>query len=446
MQTSSSTKFIRCMLAMLAYTIAMMSAAPLQAQTTTACQPVEQLPTPSTGIAVEQICRNSAPVKRADRVDITYPNGENNPGASLSVRDTIALKTSVIAPSATYLDFLFASDTVRIRARSGSRTTILADEPTGSMIDLEGSGGASFLVQHLHSLFKVYFERFTAAAPGTVFDVDLDDPATATVSVSDGRVSVTRLVSIHLDAEERDVDQIRVTEYITAAGRSSVRYVRGSELWQHFGNASDARERFNRDLEEASKTQEGLLEEDARWNLGRLEISGSPPTPRPKNNVGRRNTVIGAAAAALLGTALILGSNSHKAASPTAQPNDGSSVATRPTSTDLGPPTGLIPGTMDVAGAPSFSSMPERSGGFALGWQSPARGSAATYGVAVFSVTQRRLVFTASTSSLAATVPAGLLVPGLYRWRVGASGSSNEAPVFARWQYFKITDSGPSIH
>lgn len=268
----------------LAYAIGMMSADPLAAQATP-CSPMDKLPQPSTGIAaVEQICHNSSQVPRIDGVDITDQNGKNDSEASLEIGEAVLLKTSVIAPAATYLDFIFTSGTGGIRARAGARTTILADGPEGTAIDLEESGGASFLVQQVHKWFEVNVERFTAAAPGTVFDVDLADPSSVTFLVSEGRVSVTRLVSIHLDTEDREVDQIRVTEYITATSHNCVNYARAPEVWQHFRNVNDARDRFQQDLQEAVHGFHALLEEDARWNLGRLDtnVPANAPTPKPQ--------------------------------------------------------------------------------------------------------------------------------------------------------------------
>ncbi|GAC1402565.1 MAG: hypothetical protein NVSMB64_02590 [Candidatus Velthaea sp.] len=256
--------------AFIASVIACTPVGPLRAQPND-CKAAIRLPKPPAGIALEQICQNGSSRQNIE-VDVTDPAGHDDPQSSLAIGQQFAPKTSLLVPSATFLDLL--GNGVMIRARYGVRTTILADTPEAPAVHLDGLGGASFVVQHVLGLFHVDVgTRFTAAVPGTTFDIDLADPASVVFSVSEGRVSITRLVSIHLDREARDVDLIRVTQYIDAALNRSIKYQRAAELWQHFADAADARQHFKSDLESASAAQNPLLEKDANWNLGRLDVA-----------------------------------------------------------------------------------------------------------------------------------------------------------------------------
>lgn len=292
----------------IAWAVGMTSAIPLRAQTTP-CKPVMELELQKTGIAVAQICQHDESLNKITNVSITDPSGRIDPSASLVRNQIVAPRTSLIAPAATYLDLL--GTTFRMRARYGVRTTILDPNVGGSAVHLGGLGGALFVVQqHVLNLFRVDVDtRFIAAVPGTTFDVDLADPSSVVFSVSDGRVAVTRLVSVHLDREGRDVDRIRVTEYIDAGARSVVTYARAAELWQHFANTAEARQRFNRDLESARAATDSLLEGDARWNLRRLDIA---------LDSGHRNNIFTkiAAAAATFSIILITSNSKRSPATP----------------------------------------------------------------------------------------------------------------------------------
>jgi hypothetical protein len=273
--------------------IALATTGPLSAQTTH-CKQASDLARPTAGISVEQICHNDVPLESYD-VDITDASGKNHPQESLVVPAPLAPKTSLLVPPSTYLDLL--SPRWQVRARYGTRITVPSFSEKA--IDVDGQGGVTCRV--LSGLFRMFrmnvAARFTAAVPGTTFDVDLGDPLSVIFSVSEGRVAVTRLVSIHLDTEARDIDLIRVTEYIDATGQNSLKYARAAELWQHFANSAEARTRFNHDLQDAQASGDQILEEDARWNLAQLGTALGPKR-------GSNATTAALAAAAALGAVL----------------------------------------------------------------------------------------------------------------------------------------------
>lgn len=309
----------------------LMLAPPLVSAQAAPCANPAALTVPASGVGVEQICYNGSPAQQISPIDLTDPSGREDPAATVRLHETLAVKSSLLVPPATYLDLI--SSAARIRARYGTRTTIVQAIENGEELAIDGSGGAAFVVQHALQFFRVDVGRFIAAVHGTVFDISLDDPASVTFAVTDGTVSVTRLVSIRLQDENRTVDQIRVTEYLTAGARATATYARGAELWQTFQNTSAAQARFNHDLQNAQAENDVLLEQDAQWNLGRLSGAVTGRAPHGAN-AAEAIGVAGVAAAA--------------AGAFTSHPSQSAPQPTQPTE----------PGTVTVSGKPPATPTP----------------------------------------------------------------------------------------
>ncbi|HEY0383378.1 MAG TPA: hypothetical protein VGC72_14380 [Candidatus Elarobacter sp.] len=289
--------------ALLIAAIAVPSAAPVSAARVV-CTPYTSLRTSAAGTTVAQICYNARPVP-AIRTLVTPPNGTADSRA-VNKNWAVPPGTSIAVPDATYIDLVDAR--AAFRSSAGMRITVAEKG-----YEVDGAGRVQFAVARLvgNSLdfFAVKVGRFIAAVPGTVFRVDLTDPTAVTFSVSEGRVAVTREVSVHLDRENRNVEGIVINAYLTP-NDPPLTYGRAPELLRSFRDVAAARSTFTKDLESAQQASDPILTIVTRRNLDVLNASGPP-----RRHFAPWKIIGAAAAAAALG--LILSGDKPGPATPT---------------------------------------------------------------------------------------------------------------------------------
>ena len=301
------------------------SAVPVYA-TPVACAPYADLKPSVSGTKVAQICYNGQPVPGI-RALVTPPHGAPE-SRQINTNWTIPSGTSITVPDATYIDLVDAR--AAFRSSPGMRITVAQ-----AGYELDGGGRAQFavvrVVQNALDFFGVKVGRFVAAAPGTVFRVDLTNPNSVTFGVSEGRVAVTREVSIGLAREKRTVTGVLVAKYVTVDD-APLTYDRGAELYATFKDANEARSTFKHDLEVAQRIGDPILAVAARETLMRVNAKALPGW---HSNILR--TVLGAAAAKLIIHEVT------KKRSPTASPSPTRAPPHVPSPSPSPSPTGSPP-------------------------------------------------------------------------------------------------------
>jgi hypothetical protein len=303
--------------------IAPVSAAPL-------CTKYTDFKPLPTGTKVAQICYNARPVPGI-RTLVTPPNGAPD---SREVKQDwmVPPGTSIAVPDATYIDLV--DSRAAFRSSPGMRVTVAQKG-----YELTGAGRVQFAVvravDNALDFFGVKVGRFIAAVPGTVFRVDLTDPDFVTFSVAEGRVAVTREVSVHLERENRNVDGVLLARYITPAD-PPLTYGRAAERYGSFPDVNAARATFTKDVEFAKRVADPVLIVATRRNLDVLNASG------PKRHSSVLPYLGAAAAAAALG--VILSNKGATSPSPSPSPRSHGAYGdyaspTRPRATPTPTPT-----------------------------------------------------------------------------------------------------------
>jgi hypothetical protein len=133
------------------------------------------------------------------------------------------------------------------------------------------------------SFYNIQSLKVIAASRGTVFEVDAKPDASVTFSITEGKISLARLVSIRLTAENRTVDGIRVTDTITPSGVASITYPVPFPIFKVFANAAEAENYFEQQLHAAQSNGDELQIEDALENIERVEGVVPPAALNPAN-------------------------------------------------------------------------------------------------------------------------------------------------------------------
>jgi hypothetical protein len=255
---------------MLCNTSAIGSAAPPGAPCSASNQ-LDLTARPGHGAAlVLQICGNGTSLASAA--------GE---GGTIRVGDELPDGTTLSTPPGVTVDFISSNGNV-IRAYSGN-TWRLGSQAKGDFITAV-TGKLDFLVRHALGAFGVYAAPVYGLVPGTDFSVDSHPGASVSFAVTDGRVRLTRQVTVHLQAENRDVEGIRQTDYISASGPepSSVTYVLPLQALA-FASALVAKNFFAEQLRNALQIGDQGGIEDSSFNSLRVEETLSPPAAPHSN-------------------------------------------------------------------------------------------------------------------------------------------------------------------
>jgi len=215
---------------------------------------------------VQQICTGGASVDVSPGILVTLPDGRRD-DKPVAKGSGFARGTTFSTPAGTLVDFITRTGN-QFRAFNGASWTIGSSDH-GDFINV-AAGRLRFFVQHALGAFGVYAAPVFGLVPGTTFDVDLQPGTSVTYSVSEGRVRLSRNVTIRLTEEHRDVDGIRQSDYIVAGGRDSITYALPLGIFMTFANAAAAQRYFSQQLQDATEASDQATIEDSLLNIERI--------------------------------------------------------------------------------------------------------------------------------------------------------------------------------
>jgi hypothetical protein len=228
-----------------------------------ACKPYEKLKLSPEGTLVRQLCANKAAQTSLRNVLIGFPGVDSRTDV-LKLGQRLEAATTIAVPPSTYIDLADA----RARVHASPGTVIVV----GKEYEIDGSGRAEFAVLHnALDLFRVNVGRFAAAVQGTVFAVDTTAPDAVRFSVSNGRISVTRLATITLLKERLIVAGMRASTVVNA-GDPPASYARtltlsNPDTLASYNDVNDARAKITAGIAAANAAGDPLRAEDASENL-----------------------------------------------------------------------------------------------------------------------------------------------------------------------------------
>jgi hypothetical protein len=236
-------------------------------------------PLPAGGkVKIEQICSNGQRIGSA-KIGVAFGNA---PAAS----------TAIVTGSTFDTPATFTTDagiTIDVISSNGNQQRV---SPSTSVFQSVGKLGELFsvatgnvraFVSNRLSFYNVQSLKVIAASRGTIFDVDAKPDASVTFSITEGKLSLARLVSIRLTAENRTVDGIRVTDTITPSAVASITYPVPFPIFKVFANAAEAEQYFEQQLHQAQSNGDSLQIEDALENIERVEGVVPPAALNPAN-------------------------------------------------------------------------------------------------------------------------------------------------------------------
>jgi hypothetical protein len=220
-------------------------------------------PLPAGGkVKIEQICSNGQRIASA-KIGVALGNGP-------------AAATAIVTGSTFDTPATFTTDagiTIDVISSNGNQQRV---SPSTSVFQSVGKLGELFsvatgnvraFVSNRLSFYNVQSLKVIAASRGTIFDVDAKPDASVTFSITEGKLSLARLVSIRLTAENRTVDGIRVTDTITPSALASITYPVPFPIFKVFANAAEAESYFEQQLHQAQSNGDSLQIEDALENI-----------------------------------------------------------------------------------------------------------------------------------------------------------------------------------
>jgi uncharacterized membrane protein YgcG len=236
-------------------------------------------PLPAGGrVKIEQICSNGQRIASAT-IGVALGNAP-------SAATKIVTGASFDTPATFTTD---AGITIDVISSNGNQQRV---SPSTSVFQSVGKLGELFsvatgnvraFVSNRLSFYNIQSLKVIAASRGTVFDVDAKPDASVTFSITEGKISLARLVSIRLTAENRTVDGIRVTDTITPSAVASITYPVPFPIFKVFANAAEAEAYFEQQLHQAQSNGDELQIEDALENIERVEGVVPPAALNPAN-------------------------------------------------------------------------------------------------------------------------------------------------------------------
>jgi hypothetical protein len=236
-------------------------------------------PLPAGGkVKIEQICSNGQRIASA-KIGVAFGNAP-------------AAATAIVTGSTFDTPATFTTDagiTIDVISSNGNQQRV---SPSTSVFQSVGKLGELFsvatgnvraFVSNRLSFYNVQSLKVIAASRGTIFDVDAKPDASVTFSITEGKLSLARLVSIRLTAENRTVDGIRVTDTITPSAVASITYPVPFPIFKVFANAAEAEQYFEQQLHQAQSNGDSLQIEDALENIERVEGVVPPAALNPAN-------------------------------------------------------------------------------------------------------------------------------------------------------------------
>jgi hypothetical protein len=276
-------------------------------------------PLPAGGkVKIEQICSNGQRIGSA-KIGVALGNAP-------------AAATAIVTGSTFDTPATFTTDagiTIDVISSNGNQQRV---SPSTSVFQSVGKLGELFsvatgnvraFVSNRLSFYNVQSLKVIAASRGTIFDVDAKPDASVTFSITEGKLSLARLVSIRLTAENRTVDGIRVTDTITPSAVATITYPVPFPIFKVFANAAEAESFFEQQLHQAQSNGDSLQIENALENIEQVEGVVPPAALNPSNAHTVTNT--GAANANATATSGTSGGTGSGGASTGAATSGGSS-------------------------------------------------------------------------------------------------------------------------
>jgi hypothetical protein len=276
-------------------------------------------PLPAGGkVKIEQICSSGQRIGSAT-IGVAFGNAP-------SAATKIVTGSSFDTPATFTTD---AGITIDVISSNGNQQRV---SPSTSVFQSVGKLGELFsvatgnvraFVSNRLSFYNIQSLKVIAASRGTVFDVEAKPDASVTFSITEGKISLARLVSIRLTAENRTVDGIRVTDTITPSAVASITYPVPFPIFKVFANAAEAEQYFEQQLHQAQSNGDSLQIEDALENIERVEGVVPPAALNPANahtvtNAGVANATSGTTTGGSSGGGTASGGTASGAASSSA--------------------------------------------------------------------------------------------------------------------------------
>jgi hypothetical protein len=220
---------------------------------------------------VEQLCAGGVSVASLPHAPIIIPPATTVSTPQLDRGQSLPPLVSLGAPGSAEIDLRSGNGNFT-HLFSGALWHAPAINGKGELQSID-SGHASFSVASALGYFAVVMPRFLARVKGTIFDVDYEPGKSASFKVTEGSVAIVRIVTIHLNQENRTIDGIRQTDVITANGKNHIEYALPLGLLL-FQNAGQAEQQFEQELQQATVDGDPELVDDA---LNNIEIVTGKP-------------------------------------------------------------------------------------------------------------------------------------------------------------------------
>jgi hypothetical protein len=220
---------------------------------------------------VEQLCTGGVSVASLPHAPIIVPPATTVSTPQLDRGQSLPPLISLGAPGGAEIDLRSGNGNFT-HLFSGALWHAPAINGKGELQSID-SGHASFSVASALGYFAVVMPRFLARVKGTIFDVDYEPAKSASFKVSEGSVAIVRIVTIHLNQENKTIDGIRQTDVISANGKNHIEYALPLALL-FFQNAGQAEQQFTQQLQQATLDGDPELVDDA---LNNIEILTGKP-------------------------------------------------------------------------------------------------------------------------------------------------------------------------
>lgn len=236
-----------------------------QSNASTACAPMGSLAgsaAPEPGmVLVQQICQDGQRVDTAT-VAVGIGSAAAVPTAIKSGQ-SFATPASFTTPPGITLDTLSANGNEQRISPSTSVLSIV--NKTGEFYGVT-TGHLAATVTTQPIFYYVQSLKAVSASPGTTFELDAK-PSAVTFGVTAGALRTSRLVSVHLAAENKTIDGIRETDTIAPGELATVAYPVPFPVFKTFANAAQAEAFFTSQLHDAQSGGNEPQIENALENL-----------------------------------------------------------------------------------------------------------------------------------------------------------------------------------
>jgi hypothetical protein len=285
---------------------------------------LDTTPPTSGALVIQQICVSG---QRVASATIGVGVGDAQPkGTAVTTGQAFTSPATFSTPAGITLDVITSNGN---QQRLAAGTTIVQNVGKFGEFFSMAVGHATAFVRHALSFYNFQSLKVVGAARGTVFDVDAKPNVSVTFSISEGKLTLSRLVTIRLIAEKQTIEGIRQTDTITPGGSSSITYTVPFGIFKDFTNAAEARQYFQSQLDAAQAAGDEMQIENSLLNIERVGGVAPPVAYNPAVHVapaahglaGLSTVELGAVALGVAGiaTGIAVGTSSssdHSGGSP----------------------------------------------------------------------------------------------------------------------------------